>query len=103
MSNIEEEIVVNWRAVNCAKARLKRVQLKNERLSNEAENKVFDDILLNLRKEKAKQKKLLEIKRIQDEVNKIKQQIMDESQNQLPMQEMTNKATNPYNKIWGKQ
>ena len=60
MSDSEEEVVVNYRALNCAKARLKRIQLKNERIANEQEDKVFDDILLNLRKEKVKQKKLLE-------------------------------------------
>lgn len=97
MSDTEQEVVVNWRAVNCAKARLKRVQLKNERLTDEAENKVFDDILLNLRKEKVKQKKLLEIKRIQDEVNKIKQQIIE--QQTTPIQP----PTNPYiNNLWSR-
>ena len=54
----------------------KRTELKEQRIQKETENKVYDDILKNLKREKKQQLKILEIKRIQDEVNKIKSSIM---------------------------
>lgn len=68
-------VKINYRSLNCAKARAERTKKKNEKLLNYNEEKAYSEVYSNLKKEKRKNIKLLQLAQMSKEVDDIKQQL----------------------------
>ena len=84
MGDIEEEIInidseestiINYRALNCAKARAKRQDIYFEKIKKNTEEQLYNNKLLELKKERIQQLKLLKLSELQDEINLINEKI----------------------------
>lgn len=70
-----ESIEANYRSINCHKARAARTIKKNEKLLKHNEEKAYAEVYSNLKKEKKKQIKLLELATMSKEIEDIKHQL----------------------------
>lgn len=96
-----EEKQFNFRALNCIKAREQRSKIKADRLLKEADEKAYIEVYSNLKKEKKKQLKLLELAQMNDEINKIKNNLLKytsiQPQQQTLQQQIKPPQVNCYN------
>jgi glycyl-tRNA synthetase beta subunit len=70
-----EDMQANYRSLNCQKARTARTIKKNEKLLKDNEEKAYFEVYSNLKKEKKKQIKLLELATMSKEIEDIKHQL----------------------------
>lgn len=73
--NSDNEVIVNYRSINCRKARDARTIKKNKKISEQNEEKAYNEIYGNLKLERKKQMKLLELAQMSKEVDDIKKQL----------------------------
>jgi predicted CopG family antitoxin len=74
-----EDMQANYRSLNCQKARTARTIKKNEKLLKDNEEKAYSEVYSNLKKERKKQIKLLELATMSKEIEDIKQQLSNNS------------------------
>lgn len=73
--NENNEVLPNYRAINCLKARAARTKLKTEKLLRQAEDDSYNEIYSNLKKERKKQMKLLQLSEMTQEISDIKNKL----------------------------
>ena len=71
----EETTIINYRALNCAKARARRQEIYSEKMKQKTEDKLYNNKLDELHKQKIQKLKLLKLLKLEDEINLINEKI----------------------------